>query len=603
MMAYETGIDKNDEQAILKLARERYSRVDDAEFHIREASIEDIKFVYNVEDGQWPEEVRQERLQDNRPCLTSNKLRKYVAQVANQERENRLAGKVRGVDDKADPEKAQIYEDLIRQIEYNSGADEVYSCAGEQAVAGGFGYFRILTEIPDDGFDQEIVIRKIDNQFSVHMDPKRRFCFISDVMSIEEFEQEYPDAEKEDFEQVSTGERWEHWYENDNVRVAEYFVKKPKTRKLVKALDAQGNISVYEITDEVTEKSLTDQNIQILDRRDAKSHEVCWYKITGNQILEHIEDLPSREIPVIEVKGDEINIEGKIYKRSLVRDGKDPQRLYNYWLTTEAETVALQPKAPYILSEDQITGHENEWNDANRKNLPYLTYRGDARNRPQREVPPQLSAGHVNMINIANNDLKDTIGMYEANVGQQSNERSGRAIFARQQAGQISTLHFRDNLRRAVVDAGKIMIEMIPKVYDSERIIRLRGEDGTERTERINQTVLNEDGTTVTINDLTVGKYDLQADVRLYATRRQESMEAILQSMQYAPQIAPFIVDLLFKFMDSPVAEDIQQRVEAFMQSAQQQQEGQGAGRAGAGGPGGPIPSLSPTASEANGGF
>ncbi len=582
----------SEEEKILRLARTRMKNILTATDHIVSASLEDIKFTYNIEEGQWPEDVRAEREEDNRPCLTSNKLRKFVAVVANQERENRVAIEVRPVDDKSDPATAGVIEDLVRQIEFASDADQIYSAAGEQAAAGGYGYFRIVTRIPEDGFEQEIFLEHIENQFSVQMDPKGQYGFISDWMPRMDFEEEYPDADMVSFAQEGIGEIYEGWYEPDKVRIAEYFTKVKSDRRLVKVKKTDtGEISVVELEGDETAEQLKKGGFEILKERTSKGHKVKWYKITGAEILEEGE-FPASEIPIIEVVGDKVNISGKEYKRSLIRDGKDPQRMYNYWLTTETETVALAPKAPYLVTANEISGHENMWKDANRKNLPYLLFNPQGQRVPQREKPPQVSPGHTSMMQIANDDIKDTLGMFESFTGEQGNERSGRAILARQQRGQVATLHFPDNLRRAVIKCGKILIEMIPKVYDTERTLRIRGKEGNEVFVPINHTFKTEDGKEITVNDLQRGKYDVIADVRLYATRRQESSEMVLQAMQYAPGMAPFLVDLLFKFMDAAGADEVKQRVEQFMEAQRQGQVPQGGpgGQSGTGGPGGPIP-------------
>ena len=586
----ETAKARNDR--IIALAKQRYKTINEAEVHIRDSALEDIKFVYDVDEGQWPADIRAAREADNRPCLTSNKLRKFVSTVANQERENRVAIQVRPIDDISDPETAQVYEDLVRQIEHTSNADQVYADTGEQAAAGGFGYFRIYTHLPQDSFDQEIVIEGIENQFSVHMDPRKQYCFISDWMRKDEFEHLWPKAEEVNFNYQDIGEEWSGWYEKDRVHVAEYFAIEPVERKLLQVKNKQtGELGVIELRGSLTEDDVIKQGFEIIQRRTSDGTQVKWYKITGSEILEE-RDIPCSQIPVIEVLGDKVNVSGREYKRSLIRDGKDPQRMYNYWLTTETETVALAPKAPYILSAKEISGHEKMWDEANKKNLPYLLFNPQGNRVPQRNAPPQVSPGHASMMQVANQDIKDTLGLFESFIGEQSNERSGRAIGMRTQRGQVATLHFPDNLRRSIITAGQILIEMIPRIYDTERVIRVRGEDGKERPLRINYTVRDEKtGDVHLVNDMSRGKYDVIADVRQYATRRQESVETLLQAMQYAPGVAPYILDLLFKFMDAPGANEVEDRIKQFLASqTQEQNNGNNQGKSGTGGPGGPVP-------------
>lgn len=577
------------EERVLALARERFGYAYQADYEIRLASLEDLRFTYNVDEGQWPAKVRKEREDDGRPCLTANKLRKFVAIVANQERENRISVKIRPVDTQADPETAKILEDLIRQIEYASHADEIYTNAAEQAAAGGFGYWRLLTRFADDGFDQEIVIEHIENPFSVYMDQRRNYAFITDTLTQAEFEEEYPKAEKIDFAEQGIGEEWEMWYQPGKIRIAEYFAKERVTKKIAQVRNTLGQVLVIELKEGLTAEELEAQGWEVLRQRDVDTHRVKWYKITGKEILEERE-WAGKEIPIIEVVGDKVNIEGRIYKRSLIRDGKDPQRMYNFWLTSSTEHVALQPKAPFVVTPQQVSGFEKEWGEANRRNLPYLRYNDvTGKGSPKRELPPQISPGHMQMLQVNQNDIRDTLGMFESFLGEPSNERSGRAIFARQQRSQIGVFHFPDNLRRAITETGRQLIEIIPAIYDTERVIRIRGEKGDESIVAINQTVLDpSNGQTLRIHDLSLGKYDVISDVRQYSTRRQETTELVLQALQYAgqiPQIAIALLALLFRNADTPGAEEVEEIIK--------QAAGASGGEAGAAG-GGAAPGSRP---------
>jgi hypothetical protein len=557
------------DEAILALARERFQTIVTAESDIREAALEDIKFAYNVDEGQWRAEDRSAREKDGRPCLTANKLRKFLAIVTNQERENRIAGKVRPVDDQGDAKTAAVYEDLIRHIEYQSDAEYAYAKGGERAAAGGYGYWRILTEYCDDSFDQELRIAAVENAFSVYLDPRRMYGFVTEVLPESEFAAQYPNAQAVDFDGQARGEGWTLWYEPKKVRVAEYFYKERTEKTIAQVRAADGAVSVVELTGSVTRATLAADGFTVLRTRVAVTDAVRWCKITGHEILER-RDWPGRAIPLIEVLGDDVNVDGKVYKRSLIRDGKDPQRQYNYWVTAATELVALAPKSPYIVSQQQISGLEKIWDEANIKNLPYLPYHPSGGQPPRREPPPQMSTAYQQMLQLSSNDVKDTLGMYESFLGEPSNERSGRAIFARERRGQIGTFHFPDNLRRAVLETVRQLIDLIPRVYDTERVVRLRNERGEERTERINHTlrdatgqpvILPETGQPATLHDLSVGKYDVVADVRRYSTRRQETVELLTESMQYAPAVAPALVPLLFKYVDSEAAGEIEAAV------------------------------------------
>jgi hypothetical protein len=550
-------MEKTKEQTFLFDARERFRRILVAEQDIRDAALEDIKFIYNVEEGQWPDSIRNEREKDNRPCLTSNKLRKFVAQVANRERDQRLAGRVRPVDDKADIQTAQIIEGIVRQIEYASKADEVYVDGGEKAIAGGFGYWRIITKEMDDSFDQEVFIEKIENQFSVYLDPRRNFGFIREGMTKSEFQELYPDSDVTEFAQSGSGDDMTLWYEDNKVFIAEYFYKERYDKTIAQCLNiATGMTEIVEMKDQITPEFLMQNGYQVIRQKTKKATKVKWAKISGTEILEEGVWV-GNDIPIIEIVGDSVNVGGKQYKRSLVRDAKDSQRMYNYWLTHMTEIVALAPKAPFLVTPQEIKGFESNWNEANRKNFPYLLYNPQGNRVPQRQVPPQIPTGANLMLQVSAGDIQDTIGMYDASFGERSNERTGVAIRNRAARSDFGTYHFADNFRRAVIETTRQLIDIIPKIYDTERSIRILGEDmKTEGTVQINKTVVDSMGNPIVLNDLTTGKYDVVADIRMYSTRRQEAMEQLTTVMQGAPNLAPVLMPLMLSYSDMPGSEE-----------------------------------------------
>ena len=553
-------------ETILQTAKERFKNLLTNESDIRSAALEDLKFVYNVDEGQWPAKIRTEREKDSRPCLTSNKLRKFVSQVANRERDQRLAGRVRPVDDKADIQTAKIIEGIVRQIEYASKADEIYTDAGEKAVAGGFGYWRIITKEMDDSFDQEIFIEKIENQFSVYLDPRGNYGFIREGMTRDEFKNSFPDAELVDWPLSGQGEDYSLWYEQEKVFIAEYFYKEQYDKTIAQILHIEtGVVKIIELKDDVTAESLASEGYQILRQKTKKANRVKWAKISGAEILEE-RDWVGKDIPIIEVIGDFVNVEGKEYKRSLIRDAKDSQRMYNFWLTHITEIVALAPKSPYLVTPQEVKGFETVWNDANKKNYPYLLYNPQGQRVPRREPPPQIPTGVAQMLTISAGDIQDTIGMYDASFGERSNERTGVAIRNRAMRSDFGTFHFPDNFKRAIIKTTRQLIDIIPKIYDTERTIRILGEDNSEGTITINK-AFNDPATgrQVIINDLSVGKYDVVADIRMWGTRRQEALELMTNTMASAPNIAPLIVDLIFKYQDLPGASEIEERVKKYM--------------------------------------
>lgn len=574
----------SDDAEFLRIARERYEESETAEYDNRLLALDDLRCL-NGE--QWPDAIRKEREADSRPCLTLNRLPGFVDQVVGDQRQNRPRIKVRPVDDKSDPEIAKILEGLIRNIEYTSHADSAYDTAFENAANNGFGYFRILKEYAGkDTFEQDLLIRRIKNPFSVRFDPNAQeadksdaeWCFVEEVIRKKEFERRFPKATwPSEWETSSTGSAYTGWFMTDKVRIAEYFIRASVEKAIVQLgsgavmtkddyndMVRQANIQMPSLLSDLVPSQHPDipPPFKIVKERMSKSFEVKQYIISGSEVLEGPKKWDSEYIPIIPVLGKELVVDGKSILRGVVRNAKDPQRMYNYWRSAITEVVALAPKSPYMATPEQIEGHETLWSSAHRKSLPYLLYNNTGAPMPQRQVPGTIPQGAFTEAQAAVDDMKATTGIYDASLGSRSNETSGKAIIARQREGDVATFVFIDNLSRAIQHAGRILVEMIPKVYDTERIIRIMNIDGTDKSIPINKTGIDRSGMPVILNDITVGKYDVVVEAGpSYTTQRQDAAESILGFMQATPSQAPLMADLAAKNMDWPDAQEISARL------------------------------------------
>lgn len=553
------------DEDLLSQARARFKQAELFEKEDRDLAADDLSFAAGE---QWDESIKRDRQRQGRPCLTTNRLPQFIRQVVGDARQNSPAIKVHPVDDDADIDVAAIYEGLIRNIEGQSSAHSAYMTAFEHAVRGGMGHWRVTTEYADDdAFEQDIRIRRINNPFAVHWDPNAKredksdakWCFVSEWISKESFEEQWPDATPQDWEgdyKQNYSGHTTYWLADDRVRIAEYWVKEP----IKKTLGLLENGAVIEITDikEFTESGL----IPVVSTRDTESHVVKCYKLSGHAVLEKAKEFPSKHIPVVSVFGPEEFIGDRVRHISLIRHAKDPQRMYNYWQTTIAEKIALAPKAPFIGTTKQFAGHEREWDSANVENRSRLTYTAEQGvPPPQRSEPAHLNPAELAQSAQAIDDLKATMGMYDASLGNQGNETSGKAIIARQREGDTSTFTWVDNLARAVEYTGRILVDMIPRVYDTKRIVRVLGEDDSVKMVEINQIVGGE-----MVNDLTVGKYDVVISVGpSYATRRSEAADSLMQFVQAVPSAAQVAGDLIAKSMDWPMADEMAKRLKKLL--------------------------------------
>lgn len=541
----------DDDAGIVEQARKRFARCVEAEAEQRKLRLDDRRFFAGDSDNgwQWPDEWTRKRAEERRPCLTINKLPQHIKQVSNDFRQNRPQIKIRGVDDRSDPKTAEVLGGVIRHIESASNADYAYDTALECAAVDGLGYWRVVTEYEDEeGFDQKICIKRIRNSFSVYLDPAHeepdgsdaQYAFVTVMLPKEE---------------VGDAQDWEsdramapHWYTETHVRAAEYFRVSRRPKELV-----------------------TGER-----RRTAQVPTVQWYKIVGNKVIEQGE-IPCRWIPIVKVLGEEIDIDGEIVIKGMIRNGKDAQRQYNVSRSAVVERNGLATKAPWVGPAEAFEGHEQEWIDANNARA-YLSYNhvdsaGLVVPAPTRVAPPDVPAGFVQDAMIASDDLKSTMGQYDASLGAKSNESSGKAILARQREGDIATFNYIDNLSRGIRQTGRILVDMIPRVYDTARVLRILGEDDSDDMIRIDPQqsqsrvdVRDAAGAVQSIYNLGVGRFDVAVTVGpSFNTRRQEATEAMVTLTQASPQLMGVIGDLFVKAQDWPGADEMAKRLRATL--------------------------------------
>jgi hypothetical protein len=581
---------KEDNTELLSLARKRMELAIAALSESRGFELEDLKFLAGSPDNQWqwPSDVLSTRGTSQgqtisaRPCLTINKLPQHVQQVTNDQRQNRPSGKTIPVNDEADNDLAEVYTGIIRHIEYISDADVAYDTACSAQVITGEGYFRLLTDwIDEDSFEQEIRIGRIRNQFSVYMDPTiqdpcgsdAEWCFLTTDILKEEYERDFPDATP-----LSTlmaggiGDAgMSGWVNESTVRIAEYFYIEHEMVEL--CLYPSGPCEKGSAIDlEARARGIKPIRTRTSDRKVVK-----WCKINGFEVLEE-QIWPGKWIPVIRVIGNEYEIEGKLHISGLIRNAKDPQRMYNYWSSQEAEMLALAPKAPFVGYGGQFEGYETQWKTANTIPWPYLEVNPDIVDGqgaplplPQRSQPVMAQSGLISAKMAASDDIKSVTGQYNSSMGATSNERSGKAILARERQADTGTYHYVDNLARAIRFSTRQIIDLIPKVLDTKRIARIMGVDGEvdqveidpEQPEAKKDIIDPDTGAVIkSIFNPGVGKYDVCVITGpSYTTKRQEAAESMSALMQGNPELWAVAGDLLVKSMDWPGSEKLAERL------------------------------------------
>lgn len=574
------------EPDVIKEARSRFDEAQDADRTNREAALDDLNFRAGE---QWPDNIRKAREQSKRPCLTFNRVGQFVRQVTGDLRKSPPAIRVSPVDDNGDVKLAEILTGGIRHIEQSSRASQAYIHAVDGAATCGAGHFRLTTKYcRDDSFDQELKIERIKNHLSVVWDPfsqeldrgDARYCFVYERVPLAVFEKRYPKAQTSDFDAHKPAARstrmQSNWWDGQSVTVAEYWRVTERARVLMQMPDGS---TVWQ--DEVAEDKTEDAAKAATSKRVVMVREVVQTVLNGVERLEDDTTWLGRRIPIFTVVGEEIELGEGTVRRGLVRDMKDPQRMYNYMRTAGVEATALQPKAPAIMTKSMIAGYEPDWRRAQEANVQYLLFNPDPKwpgGKPERLSPPTPATGMIAEAQSAIDDMYGASGIYPTSLGAKSNETSGRAILARQHEGDTGTYLYVDNLSQAIAACGREMVYLMPKIYDTERVMRVVGEDGGESWAQLNAPLGKDEngvdryGTVVKpkngkgkpeiLPTLDAGEYDVVVSAGpTFATKRQEASETMMQFVQAAPGLVPFVADLLVKNMDWPGADEISKRL------------------------------------------
>lgn len=558
------GEDESDHQ-ILARAKRNFQIASESETEIRREALDDLKFC---KGDQWTSEIKRQREQEKRPCLTVNQLPQFIRQITNDQRQNRPSIKIDALDFGADTRDAEIREGLIRHIEEQSNAEIAYDTAFEQAAKGGFGYFRIDHDYKDaKSFDQEIFIRRIRNQFSVYLDPSAQepdgsdanWGHVFDQLTKSEFRAQFPDstlAKMDDW--TSTGDQAETgWFEVDGCRISEYFEKKFERKRLFQL--SNGDVHFEEELPEQLEPGVSIENM-----RWTVDPCIFRYKINGIEVLEKTK-CPGKFIPIIPVYGDEYMIEGQRTLEGVIRHAKDPQRIVNFTRSAEIEAIALAPKAPWLIAEGQDEGFTKEWKTVNKENLSVLHYKpktigGETVPPPKRIVEEPAIQAIASAGAQFQQDLRATTGVQDAELGRASNEVSGKAIERRTKQAQVSNFHFSDNFARSLKHAGRIILEWMPEIYDTPRTVRVINAEGKSEVIWINKTFL-ENGQEKLIS-LAKGNFDVAVDTGpSFSTKRQEAVASMIDITQKYPKIMDIAGDIMVENMDWPGAQVVADRI------------------------------------------
>ena len=605
-------------QNFLAMARKRWRLSADCEAELRKDMLDDLRF-YNAD--QWPDNIKMDRVLDGRPCLTINRLPQFVRQVLNQARQQRPAIQYSPIDNGADVDTAEVLQGIARSIERNSNAPMHYNSAGEHQVVLGRGWLRVRADwIADDSFDQEILIESPEDPFIVYPDPASgapdgsdlQWAFLVARVPWYEYRVKYPQAARASMvDWTSVGDEEAEWVDEAGVLIAEYYYLEMVPAELI-----EYQFSLPEIPEPITLVGYADAirqqdlkpgpngeppRVTILRRRQTVRKQLKWATINGIEVLEGNKektagrDLPGPFIPLVPMQGEKLVVNGRRNLRGMVRDAKDPQRTYNFWVSAETEMIALAPRAPVIGAVGQFETTKEQWLLANRRNFPFLEYdpidiNGNLVPAPQRNAFDPNVTPIIQATQQADMDLKSVIGMFDASQ-EHSREQSGKAIIARQQQGEQGNSHFLHNQALAIQQVGRILLHWIPVYYDQPKIVRIVGIDDREKDvmvhagnpegakalqEQLQDSPLAKTLQSGALYDVGLGRYDVSVSVTpSFQSRRQESVDAMTKLLQAFPLAAPYALDVLTKNMDWPGARELAERFKHLVPPEARDDDGQ----------------------------
>lgn len=558
-----------DNESILQEVKDNLSIAEAAWHDNYVRGTNDKKFV-TVKGEQWESDKIAQRELAGQPSLEINLLRAYCNQQENTQRQNRPQAKVVPVDNDADPEIAKLLEGLIKDIEEASDFESACDTAVSNAIFGGIGFVRIITDfVSEDSFNQEPRYMAVHNPHAVYIDPQSKaydgsdmnWAIVGEWVEKKSIEKQYGKDVIVDFDM----DDYSQWHnEKDNlVRIVEYFKKEEVADTLLMLSD--DTVGFKSVILKETGMSEEELNSLVQNQRETTRTEIKWFKVSGNKVLDET-TFPGKYIPIVPVYGGVTFVEEERYIFSLIHFAKDSQKLYNYWKSTEAEV--LQQTQKYqdkpVVSAEAVSGHEDMWQNPQRYAALYYNQVSDL-NGPQsppfRMSPAQPPIAILGAAESSKQSITDILNMHAPLMGGDSQEVSGVAIGMRQRQSETAQFNFQDNTNKMVRQCARILVGLIQALYTVPMMRRIIGADGESKTIK-----LFDETAEGVLADVTIGRYDVRMDTGpSYNTQREQNFQMIMQLLSMNPELFAIIGDILLQ--NSPLlnAKEIADRIKKTM--------------------------------------
>lgn len=541
---------------------------------------EDLKFSDPSDPQQWDETVKRQRETDPggaRPCLVFDQCGQYVANVAGQVEQNPPAIHSLPVGDGADKKVAEQLDGFFRHIEHTSRAKQHYARALTSAARAGVGYLVVRPEYIDRALNwQEPRISSEGDPLRVVLDPwsveldgsDATFGYVLTPFSHREFERRWGKADKVGFGKADHGTIKD---ERESILTAEAWRCVDTTVNVIVTVQSMDQVSMTE--DEYHKASMdAGMALPVIQTYKDKRRKVQWCRMSGAEYLDKETEYPASGVGIVPVYGYVGWSNGRMNYCGIPRRALNAQRSYNYHMSEMHVFMGQAPKAPWIAAAAAVRGFEALWDRAavdSRAFLPFnhVDETGAAIPAPQRMSPGVNLQNHIQGAEQAIHDIQASLGMYQASLGAPSNESSGVAIDARKQQGEAATAHFPSHLSAGLGQVGKLCMEMIPRLIDTKRQLRILSIDETPGSVTLDpeqQGAIEETDNGLSINP-NVGRYDVRVVVGAsFATQRTQAQAAFTEMMRANPAMAPALAPLWAQTLDVPHADKLAQVLTAM---------------------------------------
>jgi hypothetical protein len=590
-----------------KEIRDMYSDYMNEWADVREEASIDVRYVAG---DPWDKQDRLKREEAGRPCISLDELNQYLNQYNNTLRQNKRAIQVIPKGSGAKDEDATRRENIIRGIENESNAQEAYITMAENAAARSYGYLLLGTAYRDDAkdgddadermFEQKITIQRVANPDMILLNPGFEKADASDVedgfvlkrIKRSEFARKYPGADKQSFT-ADDMKQAKDWISEKDLQIAEFWKihKTPKKLLLVRTMQDGNELLLPVWADDLEGRKPT--KAEVARERMVDIKDVIEYVTNGLEILDEIPWAGSR-IPIISCFGKELWVDegsgGKRRLLSMIRLARDPQMLFAYMCTQEAEEAKMTPKSPFMGAKGQFESARQSWELILEQPFAFIEYDtvldsgGEAAGPPAR-LPwtPNFEAYEVAKDSIRRS-IQAAMGISPLpTAAQRDSEKSGIALERISTQESIGSFHFTDNFDRALQNLGWQVNELITPIYDTQREVPIMKADGKAATLQLvgnSSHPLDDDGSYEVqglpqnddgspIEHLHTGKGDFDVTISTgpsYQSQREQASDFVdhlienWQQLAIPPAIAIKILALGVKLKDvGPIGEAIQE--------------------------------------------